>query len=1020
MLKHLPQTSERIQQFTEAFRSRLYPEERPLAIFAQRDTGRIAFAQAVAGPWEPAAEGETFGPRWSRHWLRIDWTIPPEWRGREVHLRVQSAAEMLLFNDQGRALQGLVSMQWSQFEEVRSHHRLTTCAEGGETATHYLELSITGLMGFWNVPDSWTGTEPGVNGLLRSCRLAVFDREAWDLYNDLHVLDLLGRQLPEGHQLRLRALTAANAIVNAVRPEDRGTWPDGRAIARDFFAANRGARRFEVSAVGHGHLDTAWLWQVGETIGKAARTFSSQLELMERYPEHLFACSQAQQLAWMKEHYPELFERLREMARAGRFLPCGGTWIEPDCNIPSGESLVRQFLLGQRFFAREFGERCREFWNPDVFGYSAAMPQIMRGAGIDAFLTQKLSWNQFNKPISSTFEWEGLDGSRVLTHFPPADTYNGSGEPRELFHSMEKHRDLERCTEAYYLFGHGDGGCGPTEAHLERLRRLADLDGMPRVEMRPPREFFARCRADVTDPLRWVGELYFELHRGTYTTQAATKRDNRRTEETLHDAELLATLARLTTGADYPTDRLTRSWELTCLNQFHDIIPGSSIREVYEDSARDYSEALDLARAVRAEALDRLHPPVAPSDETRWLAWNTLAFPRTEIVETPDGPVRLVAPALGYAVGPANTPPPAPVRVEDSGETLVLANGLIRAVVDPEGHLISLRDLRHDRECIAPGHRANAFVLHDDVPLSWEAWDVDIFHLEKRHPLGLATRPEITGDDPLLGRIAFTRQLTERSRLTQTITLRAGSPQLEFSTTVDWHEERRFLKVEFPLLLRSDHATYEIQFGHVRRPTHFNTSWDWARFEVCAHRWADLSEPDFGVALLNDCKYGHACHGNVLRLSLLRAPTWPDPGADRGAHTFRYALLPHAHGPQAGGVIPAAAAFNQPLLLRPTDLPAGTAQSYLSAGHDALVIDTVKRAEDGDAIVVRLYESHGSHVETFLQPGFAVRRVRRANLLEDAGDELPLRGNRIPLTLRPFEILTLLVEPLPDSTAVTP
>lgn len=1013
LYKHPTLTSERVRKLADSLVGRWYLDERAAAPGVLSAPGRMPFAEARLGTYRPAKEGDRFGPRWSTHWFKLELEIPAEWQGREVHLRFQSCSEALVWSASGEPLQGLVSANWAgdrdSYADIRSHHTLAKCALGGEQLTLFVEASITSLMGFGMAKTRPELTDPGDVGELKVCRLAVFDRQAWDLYHDLRTIDLLGRQLPETHLLRLRANTAGNAIANTLDPDERSTWPAARQIAARFFADNAGARRFNVSAIGHAHIDTAWLWTIAETIGKCARSFTAQLRLIEDYPEHKFACSQAQQLAWIKERYPQLFADLQSQAAAGHFLPCGGTWIEPDVNLPSGESLVRQFLLGQRFYQREFGRRCREFWNPDVFGYSAAMPQILRGAGIESFLTQKLSWNQFNKPASSTFLWEGLDGSRVLTHFPPADTYNGNCEPGQLFKAMDNHKDGDRCRESYYLFGYGDGGGGPTATMLESLRRQRSLDGMPAVDIRGPDEFFSRLEDDTMDLRVWSGELYFEMHRGTYTTQAANKRDNRRAEESLHDAEFLAAMASAIAGGSYPHQRLNRAWELTCLNQFHDIIPGSSIHEVYQDSASDYAEILTTTAALRDEAIATLWPGAGQPAENL-LVLNTLGVARREVVDTVSGPRTVDAPSLGYAVhaaAAAAAPAETPVSVSRDGDFVTLDNGLVRAVVDGGGRLVSFRDLRAGRECIAPNTSGNQFVLHEDKPLSWDAWDVDIFHLETARQVGSVTRLEITSSHPLQAKVEVDYTLTAKSTLKQTIILRAGSPLLEFVNSCDWHEEHQFLKVEFPLALRSDHATYEIQFGHVRRPTHFNTSWDWARFEVCAHRWADLSEPDFGVAVLNDSKYGYACHANILRLSLLRAPVWPDPYADRGLHEFRYGLLPHAGGPQLGGVISAAAAFNQPLQLLPSALPVGETRAFFAVDHAAVVIDTVKLAEDSADLIVRLYESHGSHARATLTTDLPVSAARRTNLLEDPLEAVPCHNGMLTLELRPFEIVTL-------------
>jgi alpha-mannosidase len=1010
MPRYLPLTTERVRMLADSLAGLIYPESVPVSLGVCSTGDRVSFGEARRGPFRPVKLGARLGPRWSTHWLKLEGRVPAAWHGQEVHLRLVSVSEAMVYSPGGEPLQGLVTTNWgvngNVFEDLRSRHRALPRARGGERVSFYAEVAVTGLFGFGVSGTSPEMTDPGSVGEIRQCCLERFDPLAFDLYHDVRCLDLLARQLPEGHHLRLRALSAANAIANALDAGDRSTWPAARRIAAAFFRDNAGARGFHVSAVGHAHIDTAWLWRTAETRRKCARTFAAQLRLMERYPEHVFACSQAQQLAWVKREYPSLYAQLRRRARLGQFVPCGGTWIEPDCNLPSGESLVRQFLLGQRFFEREFGRRCTEFWNPDVFGYSAALPQIMQGAGIRFFLTQKLSWNQFNKPASSTFLWEGLDGSRVLTHFPPADTYNGSAAPGELFASMERHKDAERSREAYYLFGYGDGGCGPTEGMLESLRRLRGLDGMPEVTIRPPAAFFSRLEKDVRDPLVWSGELYFEYHRATYTTQAAAKRDNRRAEELLHDVEFLASVAHAQAKAAYPSGTLQELWELTCLNQFHDILPGSSINEVYKDTAAEHARVLSGATLMRERALRSLGLG-SRSKAGRTAVVNTLAFERREVVDTPAGPRLLSAPSLGYAVTDgAGEAPQAPVQWTQ-GRRITLSNGRIRADLDRSGRLVSLVDRASGRECLQPGARGNQFVLFEDKPIAHEAWDVEAYHLEK------STRPAggrflgASEQGPLRVRLDFEVELSDRSRVRMGVILCADSPYLEFDCHCLWQESQRFLKVEFPLALRSDHATYEVQFGHVRRPTHFNTSWDVARFEVCAHRWADLCEPDFGVAVLNDSKYGYSCLGGTLRLSLLRAPLFPDPHADRGEHRFRYAVMPHAGGPQAAGVSEVAAAFNQPLLVADrVSLPLCRC-SFFSVDHPALRIDTVKKAEDSDDLIVRLYETRGTHAEGVLTCTLPVATVARSNLLEEPQRRIASKAGRIPVSLRPFELVTL-------------
>jgi alpha-mannosidase len=1002
MLKHLDITKSRFVRFQNELKALLYPDSAPfaqLSVYSAPD--RITYAEALKGTYRPAKEGEKFGPGWSTHWFRVEYVIPKAWRGREALLYFNSTSESCVWKD-GVPLQGLANYNWGP-QDIRSHFTLTRSAKGGETGVLYVEAAINGLFG---LSDGGGQNQFDNLGVLQKVELVTRDAAVWDLLWDFTTIKELAEKLPADGPYQGTALYAANEIINAVVLDDPATYAAGRALARKFFAAHNGDRNHHVSAIGHAHIDTAWLWPLAETKRKCYRTFSTAVRMMDDYPEFKFVCSQAQQLVWIKEQHPALYAKIKAKAKKGQFIPAGGTWIEPDCNIPSGESLVRQFLVGQRFFKKEFGAFCQEFWNPDVFGYSGALPQIMRGAGIRFFLTQKLSWNQFNRPTSSTFLWEGIDGSSVLTHFPPTDTYNGSCTVEEILKHYTNFKDKERANESYMLFGFGDGGGGPTEEMLERLQRLQDVPGLPDVEIRTPQEFFARCEKDLSDPLTWRGELYFELHRGTYTTQAANKRDNRRSEEALHDVEFLAALALLLKGVRYPQVQINGLWETVLFNQFHDIIPGSSIREVYEDSARDYAAVLNSAAQLREAAVAKVLP--APkTDGTNLFALNTLSWPRREVTKLPGGKLSFVeAPAYGYAVAAPQTTTEQPVSLKSSSTGFTLENSLVSAKFDAQGHLTSFWDKRHDRECIEPGAKGNQFALFEDKPRMWDAWDVDIYHLEKRRNVGVVRKVRTVESSPLRATVELEMEISPKCSLTQRITLSAESPRLDFSARVDWQEKEQFLKVEFPLALRSDFATYEIQFGHLRRPTHFNTTWDVARFEVSAHRWADLSEPNFGVALLNDSKYGYACHGNVLRLSLLRAPKSPDSKADMGEHHFRYALYPHEDGPQLGGVIPEAAAFNQPLQVFATaaDLQR---ESFFSVDNPAVVLDTVKKAEDSNDLIVRFYESHGAHQKATLTLNRPLKAAAKLNLLETEEKAEKTSKNQIKLALRPFEVVSL-------------
>ncbi|HSV85280.1 MAG TPA: alpha-mannosidase [Levilinea sp.] len=1012
MQKHFQLTRERLRKFLskDQLAGTIYTERKPVRISVYAAPDRISYAEAMQGDYRPASAGEWFGPDWSTHWFKLEIDIPLAWIDREVHFLWDLAAEGCIWQD-GQPVQGLTgSSNGFSMDVLRGEYCLTKKAAGGEHIDLFIEAAINGLFGL-----SENDPRLAQLGLLKQAEIAIFDRDAWNLLWDFRIVADMAHHLPLNSPRGGQALAAANAMVNTIHLDDPATWPAARAIAARFFADRNGGGQHNLSAIGHAHIDTAWLWPLAETRRKCVRTFTSALLYMDEYPHYKFACSQAQQYQWMKESYPGLFARMRQKIQQGQFIPAGGTWVEPDCNIPSGESLVRQFLFGQRFFRQEFGITCREFWEPDVFGYSAALPQIIRQAGMDRFLTIKLSWSQFNKLSSHTFWWEGLDGSRVLTHFPPLDNYNATATVEEALLNVSNYKDHERSKESYLLFGYGDGGGGPSLAMLEQIQRMQDVDGLPRVAMRSPQDFFTRLEQDAQDLTVWVGELYLELHRGTYTTQARIKNYNRRSEFALHDVEFLAAVASVRCGHPYPTLDLNRIWKLVLTNQFHDIIPGSSIHEVYQDSTTHYQDVLFTAGRLRAEAIAALFPQQpAPN----LCAINTTGEARTEIVELPQSvsaaqlsaagkPLGiLTVPSYGYTVFSDVASSNAEVSISETPTSISLENDQVRAVFNREGRLISFWDKRTGRESIVTGDFANAFVLYDDNPINYDAWDVDIFHLEKFELASGAVSARVLETGPLRAALEFEYQIGKASSMRQVVSLSAISPRMDFACEVEWFERHKFLKVEFPINVRAANATYEIQFGHIQRPTHFNTSWDMARFEVPAQRWADLSEPGFGVSLINDNKYGYGTQGSRMRLSLLRSPTSPDAHADMGHHAFRFALLPHAGSFLQAGVVTEAYHFNNPMQVFTTSAAPGQ-ESFFSVDHPSVVIDTVKKAEDSDEIIVRLYESYGAQQIVHLRSSLPVQSAVRCNLLEDDGEPVNWSGGKVELKLRPFELVTL-------------
>jgi alpha-mannosidase len=1007
MHKHAEITRQRIRTFGEerGFKKMIYPERRPVNLFVYHAPDRVPYATAVRQTYVPIQVGEVLGPAWSTHWFRVEVEIPVEWTGKEVHFLWDSSSEACIWID-GKPRQGLTGTPSSPWEAQmgRLAYRLTKHAKKGERYGFYVEMACNGLF----------GSEPAAVFPLKIAQIALFDRDAWDLYWDYTVIADMALLLPANTPRAGQALWAANEMINECRFDDPESWKIARRTAAAFFKARNGDAQHDISAIGYAHLDTAWLWPLAETKRKAVRTFSTTMRLMEDFPDYKFASAQAQHLDWIKELQPDLYEQVRRRIHEGRFIIVGGTWVEPDCNIPSGESLVRQFLHGQRYFQKEFGFTCQEFWNPDVFGYSAALPQIMQKSGIRFFLTQKLSWNQINKPNNHTFLWEGIDGSQVLTHFPPGDTYGSAANVADVLKTMNNFKEHDRANESILIFGWGDGGGGPTPEMIEQIQRMKDVDGLPRVEIRTVENFFERCEKDIKDPVVWVGELYFELHRGTYTTQAANKRDNRRCEFLLRDVEVIASLAHAKSKQPaYPEQKLDQLWKVVLLNQFHDILPGSSINIVYKDSAVQYQEVIESAQELRNVELEK-----ALGKGKQWTAVNTLSTARREVIELPfevnSSQKSCVGRSLGIVDAPAMTYTPVspetkvdhPVTIKATPNGIELENQFIKVVFQKNGALTSLFDKRIKREAVEVGKVGNRFVLFDDDPINFEAWDVDIFHLEKSYGCADAHIWRVLEEGPLRGALEFEYELGTASHIKQTIFMSAVSPRLDFHTWVDWHENQRFLKVEFPWEIRAEAATYEIQFGHLQRPTHTNTSWDLARFEVMAHKWADLSEPGFGVALLNDSKFGYSTQRNVMRLSMLRAPKSPDPVADMGEHNIRYALLPHPGTFREAGVIEEGYRFNVPLLFCQSGIQKES-EPFMEVDQPSVIIDTVKKAEDGDEIIVRMFEAHGGRCPVRFTSWLPVRKAAFCNLLEKEDQAIEWINGGVDFTIKPFEIITL-------------
>ncbi|KAM6351086.1 alpha-mannosidase 2C1 isoform 1-T1 [Alca torda] len=1036
-LKHRRTALERVEKFlSETYftdcnlRGRLFGDRcLPASLSCFQTPRRISYDEAVRQEFTPAKVGDSFGPTWETCWFKVELSIPLAWAGREVHFIWESDGEGMVWCD-AQPVQGLTK------EGEKTSYILTSSLKETEphSLTLYVELACNSLFGAGK-GSMIAPPDPDRRFTLSKAELVVFNRDVYELLVDLEILLDMAQVLGEENQRSFQALYTANEMINVCDVTDPSTFPAARDLAAAIFSQRNGESQHTIHAMGHCHIDSAWLWPYEETIRKCARSWVTVVRLMECNPELTFTCSQAQQFEWVRSWYPRLYAQIQDFVAKGQFIPVGGTWVEMDGNLPSGESMVRQFLQGQQFFQEQFGQICSEFWLPDTFGYSAQLPQLMRGCGIRRFLTQKLSWNLVNTFPHHTFFWEGIDGSRVLTHFPPGDSYEMHGQVEEMVKTVKNNKDKGRVNHSALLFGFGDGGGGPTQKMLDRIKRMSDTDGLPRVQISTPDRLFSVLEKESSQLCTWVGELFLELHNGTYTTQAQIKKGNRECERILHDVEVLSTLALARSGTfQYPASQLQRLWRLLLLNQFHDVLPGSCIQLVVEDALQYYAEIRRAGAQLQEEAVqslcgDLLQPKAGSAEST--LVLNTLPWERTEVISRtgPAGTEALAlvtVPSMGYTIvrEPLLPAQPVAVRKQEDG-SIAMENGVIAVCLDTMGRLTSLRLVDSERESVPDGCYANQFALFDDVPLYWDAWDVMDYHLETRKPVTTLLKPlEITLTGGLRGSVSFSLRIGKSSTLTQEIILDATCPYLRFLTQVEWKEAHKFLKVEFPVQVRSTNATYEIQFGHLQRPTHYNTSWDWARFEVWAHKWLDLSEHCFGVALLNDCKYGASAHRNVLSLSLLRAPKSPDATADIAHHQFTYAVMPHQGSFQEAGVIQAAYNLNFPLHAVTASSAQCPAWSAFSVSSPAVVLETVKQAsprgrsredrqaEDRpEAVVVRLYEAHGSTVVAWLQTSLPVKEAMLCNLLEQPAARgcLPLEQQGVRLSFTPFHVLSILL-----------
>jgi alpha-mannosidase len=1003
--------------------------------------GEYIYLKENSAHWDTFRLGERWGGRDRHFWFKTKVQIPESFQGKTVVYEVATGRE-----GQWDALnpQFLVYVNGVIAQGFDVNHRQLIITESAEAGEEF-EIALY----------AYSGMQEGLVEL--NSFIAVLDKDLEKLYYDIKVPMDVAELLPEEDIKRIDILKHMTTSVNMLdlrvpfNESYCSSIKEASAyLQSEFYGKFCGQEDVIEICVGHTHIDVAWLWTLAQTREKAVRSFSTVLSLMKQYPEYIFMSSQPQLYKFVKEDHPEIYEEIKEMVKAGRWEIEGAMWLEADCNLTSGESLVRQIIYGKRFFKEEFGVDSKVLWLPDVFGYSAALPQILKKSGVNYFMTTKISWNEYNKLPYDSFMWKGMDGTEVLTHFVSttdykkdgkagtSTTYNGDINASQVMGCWQRYQQKDINNEVLNCFGYGDGGGGATKQMLEAARRFTTgIPGVPKVKMGKALEYFQRLESTVKDNKRlpkWVGELYLEYHRGTYTSIARNKKFNRKTEFLNLEAEMLSVMNGQLTGSGYPAEELKECWETTLLNQFHDIIPGSSIKEVYEDSRQQYMKINSIAKDIVDKAALGIAAKIKLSDKSV-VVFNQLSFERNDIAEfqLPEGwkdaavydEERLIpsqrvdgskiiffaqgVPSKGYKsflIREIDS------KVEQDNSIKVTAekleNKFFDIKLDSKGNLLSVFDKAKEREVLKEGQRGNVLQAFEDKPHNYDAWDINIYYQEKQWEIDEVESIKVVEYGPVRATIEITKRFLS-SVIVQKLHIYNDIPRIDFETNIDWKEKQVLLKTAFPVDIHADKAAYEIQYGNVERHTHWNTSWDYARFEVVAHKWADLSEEGYGVSLLNDCKYGHDIKDSIMRLTLLKSAVEPNVDADREEHQFTYSLYPHNGNWKEGKVVQQAYNLNSPFTTRVEEAHGGTlpsAMSMFNIDKENVIIEVVKKAEDSESIVLRVYEYENRRSKVQCKCFNAIERVAECDLLEAEIKELKASEDSFSFEIRPYEIKT--------------
>ena len=993
-----------IDIFKDNVESKIYSEISELSMEAWVTKEPVAFEERTSGRKISPKIDETWGEIWDCAWFNFKGIVPKEAANEKIVLLIDINGEACIFDELGCPIQGLTNIS-SEFDLTLGKPGkrvvdLLSHAQGGEIVNLWADAGCNDLFG--NCQDS---------GIIKEAHIAIFNEDLKELYYDIEVLKELMEELSENTARHQKILFSLIQAFKVMKNYDHSEIEKARGILALELNKKAGDESLRVSAIGHAHIDLAWLWPLRETIRKGARTFSTVLSNMEKYPDYVFGASQPQLYEWMKVNYSKLYEKIKEKIAEGRWEAQGGMWVEADTNVTSGEALVRQFLYGQKFFREEFGKNMKVLWLPDVFGYSAALPQILKKADIDYFMTIKLSWNEYNEFPHHTFYWEGIDGTKILSHMPPEGTYNSSAAPKAIVTAEKNFKDKGVSEECLLLFGIGDGGGGPGEEHLERLKREKNLNGLPPVKQEQSIDFFNRIEKDALKYKTWRGELYLEKHQGTYTTQAENKKFNRKMELALRELEYASVLAWMEKKKEYPQSEIEAIWKEVLLYQFHDILPGSSIKRVYDESIVRYKYLLnqteELTQAAFESFLLENHknsetPTNMMSKEIEGVSVvNSLSWYRKEWLNINGNWVYVTIPAMSEKQFLINDVQENEFKVSIAKNKI--ENEILKVTFNEDGSLESIYDKEYSREILSSS--GNIITVYDEI--GGDAWDYSPVCFEKPQEGFMLKSSDASIDGPKV----IIKQIYKynESILEQEIILRSKSRRVDFVTKVDWKESGKMLRTSFPVNVYTNEVTCDIQFGNIKRSNNDNTSWDMAKYEICAHKYVDLSENNYGVALLNDCKYGYRVKGNVLDLNLLRSTVFPGIEADQGIHEFTYSLYPHCKNHIEGRVIQSSYELNIPLKVISSNKTYlnGIKSPFMEIEDENIIIESVKKAERSDDIIVRLYECSGGRVKTNIDFGFEVKDIQLVNLLEEAVGGLEFNKESMELKFKPFEIHTL-------------